>query len=434
LGELFVITAGLAGATYAGYQLGQSLVGNWLPALWDYFINNPNYLFGDFLYELLNDPSTLLSRLFPPSKENSSDPDPSSRSTGDPHLTTFDKLRYSFMAVGEFISTKSLLDGFEVQVRQEEIKSKNATGSVSFNTGIAINTGNNIICIYPNSIYIDKALTNITSGFTSLKGGWSIGKSNNIILIRSNAGDEIKVLLFSRDLDYYIRPGKHRINKLKGLLGNYDGNPSNDIQSRDGKILTSSKTDLYPIFTNSWRIGNNQSLFVYDTGKSTDTYTNLNFPNGEIVITPEARVAAEAICTQKGIKDAILLENCVFDYVATKDIGYVDRAFEAQKGTTTSQGFSISNFLINPIDLVLDNSSVQDNYALLKYNLDSKYTARVGVSNKFILLNGFESIFRFSSTNGVTISLEISTAVGSKLFSLNQTNNVTRGYTHWGQI
>jgi len=38
---------------------------------------------------------------------------------GDPHLLTFDKLRYDFQAAGEFVVTRNKKGDFEVQSRQQ---------------------------------------------------------------------------------------------------------------------------------------------------------------------------------------------------------------------------------------------------------------------------------------------------------------------------
>ncbi len=57
-------------------------------------------------------------------------------SNGDPHLATFDGVRYDFQAAGEFVLARG--PGFEVQARQEPWRSSR---SVSINTQFAMRVG-----------------------------------------------------------------------------------------------------------------------------------------------------------------------------------------------------------------------------------------------------------------------------------------------------
>ncbi len=67
---------------------------------------------------------------------------------------------------------------------------------------------------------------------------------------------------------------------LHGLIGNFDGDASNDIATRDGTVLPihPTFTQLYDEFANSWRISQEESLFDYDGNETTDTFTDLNCP------------------------------------------------------------------------------------------------------------------------------------------------------------
>ena len=61
------------------------------------------------------------------------------------------------------------------------------------------------------------------------------------------------------------------------------GIPANDLTGRDGVVLSQSdpayKTKLYQRFGNSWRISQAESLFDYQPGESTATFTHLDFPS-----------------------------------------------------------------------------------------------------------------------------------------------------------
>merc|ERR1711991_439041 len=80
--------------------------------------------------------------------------------------------------------------------------------------------------------------------------------------------------------------------KREGLLGNNDDNPNNDLKTRDGTVLDVNANDqdaLYNQFIESWRVvaddaaskkrdekdaGASNSLFLYNKGKTTETYTD----------------------------------------------------------------------------------------------------------------------------------------------------------------
>lgn len=151
-----------------------------------------------------------------------------SASWGDPHLKTFDNLSYDFQAVGEYVYLKSASDNFEVQVRQEDI---NNTCLVSFNTAVAINTGREKVAIYanPTRLTIDGKAVNQNFTELPLKEKGKILKTKNAYLISTTEGDSISILEWKKNLDIYIAPNEARKGKIKGISGNFDGNPDNDL-------------------------------------------------------------------------------------------------------------------------------------------------------------------------------------------------------------
>ncbi len=81
----------------------------------------------------------------------------------------------------------------------------------------------------------------------------------------------------------------------------------------------------YHDFANAWRITDKSSLFDYDAGKSTASYTNAAFPNEQSVVTPAQltdtqRSQAAGPCA--GVTDLGLLEQCLFDVSITGDAGF----------------------------------------------------------------------------------------------------------------
>ncbi|GAB3029646.1 VWD domain-containing protein [Spirosoma pulveris] len=260
--------------------------------------------------------------------------------TGDPHFLTFDGVSYDFQGHGEFVSTKSTIDNFEIQVRQEDAYK---TGYVTMNTGIAIQTGTDVVCVTvkPYKLFINKQAQDLTALTTlSLKDGASITKTklNNVdaLNIINKNGDVVQVVFQNVDyLDYFIYLADNRKSKVIGLLGNYDGDKTNDILTRSGENILVNRSlsfdKLYPVYTDSWRITQANSLFYYDAGKSTDTYTQKDFPRSLQTLTTAQKANAESVCRAAGVSSEPFLSNCIFDVAITNNNALVNSALLAQQ-------------------------------------------------------------------------------------------------------
>jgi hypothetical protein len=111
-----------------------------------------------------------------------------------------------------------------------------------------------------------------------------------------------------------------RAGKVTGLLGNFDGDPANDIAPPGGAALSPPVTfeKLYPSYADSWRV--KDSLFTYASGQSTETFTDRGFPERPMAVAdldPDARAAAEEICRWAGVTEPWQFAECVFDVGVT---------------------------------------------------------------------------------------------------------------------
>jgi hypothetical protein len=103
--------------------------------------------------------------------------------------------------------------------------------------------------------------------------------------------------------------------KLRGLLGFFDKDPSNDLMAPDGTFVpsTSSLQDIHTNFGLMWMISPEESLFEYDEGESYFTYCMPDFiPTFEV---PNIEELPEDVVLTCGSSTA-----CLFDYVATGSI------------------------------------------------------------------------------------------------------------------
>lgn len=251
---------------------------------------------------------------------------------GDPHIYTFDGSYYDFQAVGEFIVCKSTVDNFNLQIRQEEYKI-GIQKMVSVNTAIAFNTASDIISIQGNpfKIYVNKKEESTTFTTLDLKNGGTIKKNGDEILIDNNKGDKLKINLRGQYLDYVLSVSKDRKTKITGLLGNFDGNVLNDLVTSNGSVANPNNfKEFYSTFTDSWRITSAQSLFEYESGKSTTSYTDKNFPSQEFEISPTQYQLGYKTCTQAGITGEPALSSCIYDVAVTGNLGWAKNYSDVQ--------------------------------------------------------------------------------------------------------
>ncbi len=312
---------------------------------------------------------------------------PTAVSTGDPHLTTMDGYRYSFMAAGEFIALKSTVAGdkFEVQARQS------AFGDfVSLNTGLAIHTGSDEVCVYLDQVYVNKRIIDTNFSSYELKEGGYIRKSGNSLAIRTPNDDNIEVRLFETSLDYTIRLNSNRKDKMRGVLGNFDGDASNDLITSEGRSVSYTHEGLYPTFADSWRIQPNTSLFVYGAGESTATFTDKYFPIQLLSITDSQRAIARSICEQAGVTDPTVLENCITDIATTGDVNYAKRAFY-EENNVLLKSLSIGNFDSFTSDFKFYNNANVINKALILNGGSATFGKKIEMTNRLEYIVDFTS-------------------------------------------
>lgn len=103
---------------------------------------------------------------------------------------------------------------------------------------------------------------------------------------------------------------KSLAGSLRGLLGDFDENPNNDLQTDSGRILypNSSTEQIFDDFGVSWRITENSSLFTYEPGKSYDDYQLRSFRPAFSVPTNLPPEVVELCGTD---------QKCAFDYAVT---------------------------------------------------------------------------------------------------------------------
>lgn len=256
-------------------------------------------------------------------------------SNGDPHLVTFDGKYYDMQAVGEFTLARSTVDDFEIQARATPLKS---THWASVNTALAMNVAGDRVGFY----FADEKLSlRVNSSVVNLPA--TLPKGGRVSEVDIAFG-KVHVVAWPDGSMAWIRPTavgyglvinaslpESRRGKLIGLLGNFDGDKDNELVTRDGRALPAAPAfaDLYPSFADSWRIKQADSLFDYEPGQNTTSFDDPTFPENTEPIGD--RVAAEAACRDAGLTEQVLIQNCIFDIMATGDRGFAREAAEVQR-------------------------------------------------------------------------------------------------------
>jgi hypothetical protein len=251
---------------------------------------------------------------------------------GDPHLITIDGLTYDFQASGDYILSKSTdpNDDFEIQVRYVP------GGAFSYSGAVAARVHGDIVNVFPASgssgprIVINGQSLAGTDGLSvSLPGGGAVSVTqgyhqytkSSVLWATITWPDRTMLKVFpSSDWRNYVQVflAPPRLGKVQGLLGNFDGDVTNDLRIRNGAVINAGVSELYGDFRSSWRValGSTQSLFVQGPD-----YWNSVPPTALGVgdLDPAQAVRAQTVCTNAGVILPSLLAACMVDVVLTGD-------------------------------------------------------------------------------------------------------------------
>jgi hypothetical protein len=250
---------------------------------------------------------------------------------GDPHLYTFDRLRYDFHGVGEYILARSL-DArdpdreFEVQARFKPLGDLDV---VSVTSAIATRMGPYRVAVYTSPdflITLDGRPLDLRGGIRILEDDQQnfVGeliKTEDGYILRWPFGEWVEVTPFFlsspafANLSVRIKLPTLMQSQVQGLMGDFDLDPLNDLQTRSGDQFSTSLTfdELYDVYGENWRVSREESLFDYRPAEGPEDFVNRNLPTGLPEITPEQRDGAEAICAAAGIVNGGILEDCIVD-------------------------------------------------------------------------------------------------------------------------
>ncbi len=266
---------------------------------------------------------------------------------GDVHVTTFDGWSYDNQASGEFLVFDN--GAATVQMRLEPWEESDA---VSVVTGVAVGVGDHEVSMHQGGrLWIDGKEPELRRGESISVGDAALVWTGTGWFIVWPDGTQVRVTGGQRDP--YADSATPRYSNLVvlvypsdqaavGMFGSADGDGANDWVTRSGEQLDSEiRYDFdafYPTYVDTWRISQDESLFHYEQGQSTDTFTIDGFPRVRYDVAdldPTVVADAEAACREGGVERAEVLVACTLDVALTGDYRFVFDAYVVESSTSS---------------------------------------------------------------------------------------------------
>lgn len=303
------------------------------------------------------------------------------RSHGDPHIETYDGQNYSFQTVGEYVLSRSPLNGFEIQSRQSRFNEL-----MSLNSAVAMNVRGDRVCYYAQARDIPDGIHGTPIRVNGEPVNWQLedlalanggivkfDQRNNSIQVLWPTGEQVVVTQFTNQSQHYLNivplVYPHEDGHYEGLMGNANGDPDDDLKRSNGtqfqspqlfyslESLTGKKgvsksskeaekeyqEKLARDFGNTWRVTPATSLFDYAPGKSTVNFTDYFFPRKFLTLgsaSPEAAREAQKTCMEAGVTGSALRE-CMSDVVFSRDKTFAQSSAQVSNPTGTLKKFGL---------------------------------------------------------------------------------------------
>ena len=283
---------------------------------------------------------------------------------GDPHFTTLDGIDYTFNGYGEYVLLRTYnlpsSTSLEIQIRTKSVQSDSEDNQATAIVGFVIKNGNyskiqfelfdelnlleirlnnhpleNDVFLNPSTADDDNSeiyqtLMAMSRTIQFDNNQMSITQTNRTIFKIVYSNNVQLIITIREQYDFLnlvtILPKSYE-RHCQGLLGNMDGDKTNDFIFQNGQINLStieqqSEERLF-IFGESWRVTLETTLFEYTVGENYHTQQNLHYRpifQEELLQryenTPRLTMANEncrKIQTEKG------KQQCVYDILITND-------------------------------------------------------------------------------------------------------------------
>jgi hypothetical protein len=240
-------------------------------------------------------------------------------SIGDPHLRTFDGVRFDFQKIGEYTLVRSTKDDFVVQVRQVPVPGSRA---VAVNQSMATKIGGKRVTVsLENSAAVLRIDGTVVTGDPPAMPGISLtrvltGYGVNYVFEWPDGTVVRAEQIGKYTINVRVKPSASRHGTLEGLLGDDDGSVAND-------------TDAPAPLVEKFLVPSSASLFDYQPGQTSQTFIDASFPDPTSTV--PNRDAAERACREQGVTDPQLLHDCVIDFGVTNGFLFANQYAHEQK-------------------------------------------------------------------------------------------------------
>ena len=240
-------------------------------------------------------------------------------SWGDPHLVTFDGLAYDFHGAGDYVLMEHGPSDSVIQTRF--IRGSDTRYSAQY--AVAVRVGNRTIQLYENKLAGSEPVVIDGRQIPFQAGGWYEDEDLRVQRIRNWTH-----VRFANGLSIATSSGStNRIHlpsawagEARGLLGDDDGNPANDVLRRDGTSVDPGNVEaLYGSFLNDWLVSPDESLFIEPFDVSANGPVRPDAVPTLADLPEDAVSAAKALCLSVGLRPSHGLEACMFDVSLTGD-------------------------------------------------------------------------------------------------------------------
>lgn len=246
-------------------------------------------------------------------------PKPATAGTyGDPHIATFDGLGFDVMTRGEFVAARDAKGGFEVQTRHEPVRP--GTNAAAGNSAVALRVDGHRLTLTGAEFTISAPVTVRVDGEVETRRSFRLG-SADVVLDDASGPRRWTVTLADGSavsimwnawffVDLALSDG--RAARTVGLLGTGNGDLDDDLRLPDGSSLPPDG-DLEDDFAQAWWIEQDESLFDYEGGRTTESYRGA--ASDPVVADSEERRECEGALGPRATRSEV--DACAIDLMVT---------------------------------------------------------------------------------------------------------------------
>lgn len=259
-------------------------------------------------------------------------------SNGDPHLRTIDGARYDLMAAGEYVLLRSADGSIDIQGRQE-LPDCGGLCQATINTALAVRVNGHRVGFHAASgvpdVRVDGTLVGaLAVGAVDLGSGATLTPYKRGYELDLPDGTKVWALsVGSFGINVLVLPSDALRASGVGLIARVPGAAQFRVPALpDGATLPAPKDRhdryhlLYEVLAPAWRVTAATSLFDYDAGKTTDSFTVTGFPTESVPQTTDdldPTAVANARTTCASVADPDLADQCAYDVATTGSTQYV---------------------------------------------------------------------------------------------------------------